>query len=221
MSQRFETDNNENSRPSTAKIADSGPLGLTSFAITTLTYSLMIAGVQGIKIDYVGLGLALFHGGFIQLLAGMWEMYHGNTFSATVFSSYGGFWMSFGLIYLPFTGIVKSYEGREDEFEHAIGIYLISWTIFTFIMFICSLRTKIGLTAALFVLTITYIFLVLKKFTGNHLFDQIGGSLGVVTAVIGFYLAFSDLFTTETPFWWSTKKSKELNNGLQELKLSV
>ena len=32
---------------------------------------------------------AMFYGGLIQLLAGMWEMWKNNTFAATAFSSYG------------------------------------------------------------------------------------------------------------------------------------
>ena len=36
-------------------------------------------------------------GGLIQLLAGMWEMWKANTFAATAFSSYGGFWMGYAL----------------------------------------------------------------------------------------------------------------------------
>lgn len=35
------------------------------------------------------MGLALFYGGLVQLLAGMWEMRTGNTFGAVAFSSYG------------------------------------------------------------------------------------------------------------------------------------
>ena len=42
-------------------------------------------------------------GGLIQLLAGMWEMWKANTFAATAFSSYGGFWMGWSLY-----GILKS-----------------------------------------------------------------------------------------------------------------
>ena len=40
--------------------------------------------------------MALFHGGLVQLLGGLWEIYVGNVFAATAFCSYGGFWMSFG-----------------------------------------------------------------------------------------------------------------------------
>ena len=41
------------------------------------------------------LGVALAFGGIAQLLAGMWEFRKGNVFGATVFTSYGAFWLSF------------------------------------------------------------------------------------------------------------------------------
>jgi uncharacterized protein len=31
----------------------------------------------------------------------MWEMKVGNTFGATGFGAFGGFWASFGVIYMP------------------------------------------------------------------------------------------------------------------------
>ncbi len=50
----------------------------------------------------VVLGVALAYGGAAQLLAGMWEFKKGNVFGATVFSSYGAFWLSFWA-YLTFS----------------------------------------------------------------------------------------------------------------------
>src|SRR6266516_3266205 len=70
-------------------VANPGPLGLSAFALNTFVYSMFLAEVLGIKISQVGLGLALFYGGVIQVLAGMWEMKNGNTLGATIFSSYG------------------------------------------------------------------------------------------------------------------------------------
>ncbi len=46
------------------------------------------------------LPLALIYGGLAQLLAGMWEFKNRNTFAATAFSSYGAFWISFGILEL-------------------------------------------------------------------------------------------------------------------------
>lgn len=74
-----------------------------------------LAGVSSIIIS-----LAFGYGGLVQLLAGMWyvfqvpflegsslimtfyrEMAVGNTFGATALSSYGGFWIAFGVLLTP------------------------------------------------------------------------------------------------------------------------
>ena len=57
--------------------------------MTTFVYSMYLVGVGGITNHNAGLGLALFYGGFIQLLAGIFEMIRGDIFHGTVFSSYG------------------------------------------------------------------------------------------------------------------------------------
>jgi hypothetical protein len=56
-------------RPALA-VADPAPLGLAAFALTTF----MLSGhTAGFIPDIAWVGLALFYGGMIQLLAGMWE----------------------------------------------------------------------------------------------------------------------------------------------------
>ena len=68
--------------------ADPAPLGLAAFALTTF----ILSGHNASFIpDVVWLGLALFYGGLVQLLAGMWEFRNRNVFGATAFSTYGGF----------------------------------------------------------------------------------------------------------------------------------
>lgn len=56
---------------------------------------------------------------------------------ACIFTSYGGFWLSFALITLPFTGIQAAYVtgtgGGVAELEHAVGFYVLGWGIFTFV----------------------------------------------------------------------------------------
>ena len=76
-------------------IADPAPLGLGAFALTTFLLSLANAGVMPAPAEPVVLGVALAYGGIAQMLAGMWEFRKGNVFGATVFTSYGAFWLSF------------------------------------------------------------------------------------------------------------------------------
>jgi len=70
-------------------------------------------------------------GGLCQLLAGMWEFAAGNTFGSTAFSSYGGFWISFGVLLTPGFGITTALA---DDLNSALALYLSTWFIFTFIM---------------------------------------------------------------------------------------
>ncbi|GME80302.1 unnamed protein product [Ambrosiozyma monospora] len=120
-------------KPSEHKFANPAPLGLSAFALTTFCLSLINAGAMGVSNHNVVLGLAMFYGGLIQLLAGMWEMSVENTFGALALSSYGGFWMSFGAISIPWFNIAASYEDPV-ELENALGFYLLGWTIFTFLL---------------------------------------------------------------------------------------
>src|SRR5881409_91652 len=85
----------ESARVVDSPVADPGPLGLATFALTTFVLSMFNAGLVGKGGEPVVLGLALAYGGLAQLLAGMWEFRTGNTFGATAFTSYGAFWLSF------------------------------------------------------------------------------------------------------------------------------
>src|SRR5213076_1136370 len=75
-------------------VADPAPLGLAAFALTTF----VLSGHNASFIpDGIWIGVALFYGGLVQLLAGMWEFRNRNVFGSTAFSTYGGFWMSLGI----------------------------------------------------------------------------------------------------------------------------
>jgi succinate-acetate transporter protein len=104
------------------------------FASTTLVLSLFNLNAAHIHAPNVVVGLALFFGGLAQLLAGMWEFAVGNTFGATAFSAYGGFWLSYAAILIPASGITDAYKGDDAELGNALGIYLWSWFIFTLLM---------------------------------------------------------------------------------------
>src|SRR4029077_11173378 len=78
-------------------IADPAPLGLAAFALTTFLLSAKNADWMSHATGNAWLGYAFAYGGFIQLLAGMWEFRNRNVFGATAFSTYGGFWLARGL----------------------------------------------------------------------------------------------------------------------------
>lgn len=169
--------------------ANPAPLGLCGFALTTFVLSTVNAGWFSAASVGVVVALALAYGGLAQLLAGMWEFKAGNTFGATAFTSYGAFWLSFVVLFLPLP-VVAKLPGA------ALGIYLLGWGIFTFLMFLGALRINLALMVVLGLLVLTYVVLAIGAFAGSTGINVIGGYLGILTALAAWYTALAGLLSS-------------------------
>ena len=174
-------------------LGNPGPLGLSAFALTTFVLSASNAGFifsQGTG-GAIVIGLALFYGGLAQLCAGMWEFRTGNTFASTAFSSYGAFWMAVGFSLMPLFGgknLVELAGGLT-----ALGVFLLGWTIFTGLMFLGTFRLTGALVAVFGFLFLTFLFLTIGALAGSTGMTQIGGWLGIVTALLAWYTALAQV----------------------------
>ncbi|KAJ1722501.1 hypothetical protein LPJ53_003099 [Coemansia erecta] len=186
------------------QFANPAPLGLSAFALTTFVLSLHNGGI-GQKFGSppnVVAGLAFFYGGLCQLLAGMWEFANNNTFGATAFSSFGGFWMSYAVIITPFFGVGDALAAAGGNVKaHAVGIFLLGWVIMTFILFLATLRSNLGLCLLFAFLDITFILLCAGDWTGKGHVTKAGGYFGLFTALIAWYIAASDLIGHHNSFF--------------------
>jgi succinate-acetate transporter protein len=168
-----------------AGVADPGPLGLAGFAGTTFYLSAVNAGLLPKSVEAGVFGLAIFYGGLAQLLAGMWEFVKGNTFGAVAFGSFGAFWLSFWYLvtHLP--------KAPASDLGHAVGTYLLIWTIFTAYMLVASIRTSGAIMAVFLFLTLTFLFLCIGAYTDSSGMTKLGGWLGLITAVLAWYASFA------------------------------
>lgn len=169
-------------RSESVAVANPGPLGLSAFALTTFVLSAtnaqLIPPVSGLAIV---IGLALFYGGIVQILAAMWEFRNGNTFAATAFASYGGFWLAVGY----------SIQNKLILSSTAFGYFLLGWTIFTGIMLLGSLRINWALMAVFAFLFLTFLALTVAELGSVSSLSTIGGWLGIITALLAWYTALS------------------------------
>ncbi len=185
------------------QVADPGPLGLAAFALTTFVLSVANAGWIPAAAATVFLPLALFYGGVTQLIAGSFEFFNRNTFGATAFSSYGGFWISLAvMVYLEIQHVLVFGTAAGT----ALGLFLLAWTIFTFYMMIASFRLNGALTAVFIVLFVTFVVLTIGAFTGIAFLTHLGGYLGVVTALLAWYTSGAGVINsvsghTVVPVW--------------------
>jgi len=171
----------------TAGIADPGPLGLAGFAMTTFVLSGFNANIiSDKKLEAVVLPLALFYGGLVQLLAGMWEFRKANTFGATAFGSFGAFWLS----YAAYVKFVVPDLPPATAYK-ATGLYLLAWAIFTAYMTLASMRVSGAVMMVFITLTATFILLTIGALGQHTNITKIGGIVGLVTAGFAWYASFA------------------------------
>jgi len=113
--------------------ANPAPLGLVGFALTTILLNIHNAGHFGLGTMILGMGI--FVGGFAQVIAGIMEWKKNNTFGTTAFTAYGFFWISLvAALVMPKLGM------GEAPTAVAMGFYLLMWGVFSFGMFIATLK---------------------------------------------------------------------------------
>src|SRR5579864_5119 len=180
-------------------VANPAPLGLSAFALTTFVLSasnarFLFTGIPPVT-GAIALGLAAFYGGLVQLIAGIQEFRTGNTFGATAFCSYGGFWLAVAFTLAPLFGgknlVDLASGGVASEAATGVGLFLLGWTIFTGLMFLGTLRQNGALMAVFFFLFLTFLALTIGWLggipaagTGSLTWVNIGGWLGIVTALL-------------------------------------
>jgi uncharacterized protein len=171
--------------PATPGVADPAPLGLAAFALTTFILSLANANVYP-SAAAAAIYTAIAYGGGVQLLAGMWEFKRNNTFGATAFSSYGGFWISVFFI-VQVGKLVPGAPGTAALF----GTFFLGWAIFTAYMTIAALRVSGAVLVVFVLLTIALVFLSIGSFHASPHLIHIGGWVGVATAAAAWYASFA------------------------------
>jgi len=180
-------------------VANPAPLGLSAFALTTFVLSASNAGFlfsKGPASGAIVIGLAVFYGGLGQLIAGVQEFRRNNTFAATAFCSYGGFWLALGFTLMPLFGGKNLVDLIGTDAATGVGVFLLGWTIFTALMFVGTFRLNGALVAVFGVLALTFLALTIGWLgggpAGNGLtWINIGGWLGIITALLAWYTALA------------------------------
>lgn len=161
-------------------------LGLVSFGLSALVLAAVNSGLVDASAVPAVMALAIPLGFFTELIAGLLHYRRGETFAATVFTAYAGFWISFYLVVIVFLPQVTAAKGPTSTI---LGWYLLAWSIFTTYMFLASLKVTVTVAAILGLLAVVFWTLTIGTFTQNTGLSHFSGYVLFVDAALALYLS--------------------------------
>lgn len=166
--------------------ANPAPLGLLGFGLTTVLLNIHNAGYY--ELNSMILAMGIFYGGLAQIIAGIMEWKKNNTFGTTAFTSYGLFWLSLvGLLFLPKLGLADATS------KPAFAAYFFMWGLFTFVMFLGTLRINRALQFVFLSLTILFFLLAARDYLGSAAIGTLAGYEGIICGFSAIYAALAQV----------------------------
>ncbi|KAF7337227.1 Transcriptional activator of ethanol catabolism AlcS [Mycena sanguinolenta] len=151
-----------------------------------------------------------FVGGLGMTIGGVFEWVLGNTFPFVVFVTFGGFWLSLGVLFDPSKGIASAFaEGTNSPaFNHGIQFYFTFWAVLCILYLIAGVRTNLVFMYVFATLVFAFSFLAaayreagLGNASMSTTFLKTAGAFGFANVVGGWYLAVVLVFAAvEMPF---------------------
>jgi succinate-acetate transporter protein len=171
-------------------LANPAPLGLMGFGMTTVLLNIHNTDSLAFPIGSMILAMGIFYGGLAQIIAGILEYRKGNTFGVTAFTSYGLFWLSLVALWV-IPDILPGGTYTVLTGKPFLAWYFFMWGLFTFLMFISTLKKPKALQFVFFTLFVLFFLLALKDWgfiSGGWI-----GIEGIICGLSAIYLAMAEV----------------------------
>jgi len=169
-------------------VANPAPLGLAAFGVTTFLLSSSNAGLWHGAGGAALIGTALFYGGVVELLASIMEFMRGDTLGATVFGSFGAFWLA-AWYWLSHPSL---------QAPGSLGVFMMIFAIATFVLWMAAMKRSMHLNLLFFLLTVALAFLSYGNWAGGHSGSvKIGGWVGLIASIVALYTGARHLINDE------------------------
>ncbi|KAJ6605949.1 GPR1/FUN34/yaaH family-domain-containing protein, partial [Mycena sp. CBHHK59/15] len=194
------------------RFANPTPLAIISYILAlTPTSCILMTWDGAAPTSLVGIiGAFYFIGGLGMTIAGIFEWVLGNTFPFVVFTTFGGFWLTLGVLFDPSKNLATAFTDGENTpaFNHGIQFYFTFWAVLCFLYLMASVRTNMVFVYLFATLIPTFSFLAAayhQSGVGNATlalrYLKAAGACGFANIVGGWYLALVLIFATvEMPF---------------------
>lgn len=157
--------------------------GFGAFAVSTFLLQLHNIGFCSIA-PVICVGFV--YGGILQIIAGF---LCNDTFASSAFIGYGSFWINFSLL------LMFKYTNLFKINVNDVACFLFVYTIFTMIMWLHVVRSRVLTNTILFsTLFISFILLYITETSGIEWLKTISTWLLLFTSLCAFYKMASHLF---------------------------
>lgn len=178
------------------RIGNPAPLGLFAFGITTAMLMIIDSGWVEPEFEQFVASYALFYGGVCQLLVGIFELLKGSSFSFAVFTSYGAFWLGWGLMVFTIPNVNSGFVSTK-EYTDGKTAWLVFFGTLTACFYIIILRKNVCLIVTFGLLIITFYMLAAATHSGIKEVKKVAGYFGFATALCAWYTGVAELVNEE------------------------
>ncbi|KAL1932637.1 hypothetical protein VTP01DRAFT_8315 [Rhizomucor pusillus] len=149
-----------------------------------------------IGLPQVAIGVSLGFGGMGQFVAGILCYFLGETFPATTFLTYAGFFFAFGVMFCSGSGFLEAATagGSLHELNQCMGLIQLAFAIATFFYIFGALRQPKTIILLLLLVFLTYLVGAIGAFTGNASTTKGAGWLSFLVGVVGWYIMCAFLY---------------------------
>lgn len=190
---------------------DPTALGVFAYGFGLMILSLYAVGAFSWDEHLTLMAPALVFSGLFLLIAANWEYNNGNTFGATAFGTYAGFFLTFSVL----TFALELGWITDLEHAHMVGMMALAFVFMTFIYWVASFRMTLIHNLMLLFLLITFILwaipLLSMTDTGTALGAMPGavmpaGIVGLIDVIFTTYLSAAVVINSK----WKAAGLKDL-----------
>lgn len=165
-------------------VANPDILGLGTLALVTAMLGCYYASFIITYGPFVrmAIGIILIIGGIVEVLAGMWAFHRNTETTASIFTAYGGFLTTAGILFLS-TNIVLALTAT-GNLHLVLGLLYLCWAIFACVLSLGVIRANSIVSITFLLLTLTFLILAIGHLASDNIvLLRIGGWIAIVCAI--------------------------------------
>lgn len=168
------------------RTANVSGLGFAAFALTLWLASMSPAGWFDEPASTLLPLLTIALGGCVLALAGVMQWVRGHMLDTVLFLVFAAYW-SVAALHGTFLA------GRAAPSHGLAGWYDIGWAFVAFCIWLAACRNDVARMLFALGLTLSLLSYALAAWLGISALDNLGGYLGLVTAIVGIYVAVAEM----------------------------